>query len=328
MVHRQGLCRSRLRLCFASPSQDQIRQGVAVLAEVCRKEFGVPARIANVETRFGPTTLVAGAQSQHRLGIALVVGAAIAWSTAPFFTRLLPFDSWTILFWRGLFGGGLIAAVLVLTLGRTGLQDLSRMGSSGWLVAALATVGMVTFIPALQLTSVSNVAVIIATGPFVAAALAWIWLGETARWQTMVCSVAAFCGVAIIVGDVRASSDMLGIALACLMTVAIGAMTVIVRRHKETPMVAAAALSNVLGSVVSIPFAMESTVSGADLVILAMFGFFQVALGLTLFVLGSRLLPSGQAALIATLETPLMPLWVWLAFQETRLRARWSAAPW
>jgi drug/metabolite transporter (DMT)-like permease len=47
-----------------------------------------------------------------------------------------------------------------------------------------------------------------------------------------------------------------------------------------------------------------------------MFGFFQVALGLTLFVLGSRHLPSGQAALIATLETPLMPFWVWLAFHE------------
>src|SRR4029453_14027367 len=42
---------SRLRLCFASPSQQQIREGVAVLAEVCRKEFGVPARIANVEKR-------------------------------------------------------------------------------------------------------------------------------------------------------------------------------------------------------------------------------------------------------------------------------------
>jgi 2-aminoadipate transaminase len=42
---------SRLRLCFASPSHEQIRDGVAVLAEVCRKEFGVPARIANVEKR-------------------------------------------------------------------------------------------------------------------------------------------------------------------------------------------------------------------------------------------------------------------------------------
>ena len=42
---------SRLRLCFASPSQEQIREGVAVLAEVCRKEFGVPERSANVENR-------------------------------------------------------------------------------------------------------------------------------------------------------------------------------------------------------------------------------------------------------------------------------------
>ena len=40
---------NRLRLCFASPSHQQIRDGIAVLAEVCRKEFGVPARSANVE---------------------------------------------------------------------------------------------------------------------------------------------------------------------------------------------------------------------------------------------------------------------------------------
>jgi drug/metabolite transporter (DMT)-like permease len=94
-------------------------------------------------------------------------------------------------------------------------------------------------------------------------------------------------------------------------------MTVTVRRHKNTPMVAAAALSNLLGSLVSIPFAHGiASVTAADLVIFAMFGFFQVALGLTLFMLGSRLLPSGQATLIATLETPLMPFWVWLAFGE------------
>jgi drug/metabolite transporter (DMT)-like permease len=255
--------------------------------------------------------------SQRRTGIVLVVAAAVAWSTAPFFTKLLPLDSWTILFWRGLFGGGLIAAVLVLTQGRAGLNDLLRMGTSGWLVAALSTLGMVCFIPALQLTSVSNVAIIIATGPFVAAAFAWIWLREPARWQTMLASLVALCGVAIIVGTARANADFLGIALACLMTVAIAAMTVTVRTHKHTPMVAAAALSNFLGSAVSIPFAHGITgVTGNNLFVLAMFGFFQVALGLTLFILGSRRLPSGQATLIATLETPLMPFWVWLAFAE------------
>jgi 2-aminoadipate transaminase len=42
---------SRMRLCFANPSHDEIRAGIAVLADICAKEFGVPARIANVEQR-------------------------------------------------------------------------------------------------------------------------------------------------------------------------------------------------------------------------------------------------------------------------------------
>jgi drug/metabolite transporter (DMT)-like permease len=249
--------------------------------------------------------------------MALVTAAAVAWSTAPFFTRLLHFDSWTILFWRGLFGGGLITALLVLTQGRAGLRDLIETGRSGWLVACLSTLGMVSFIPALQLTSVSNVAIIIATGPFVAAGLAWIWLREAARLTTLIASLVALCGVAIIVGNAGGVSDARGIGLACLVTLAIAAMTVAIRRYKQISMVAAAALSNFLGSLVSIPFAEGlARVTATDIFILAMFGSFQVALGLTLFVLGSRQLPSGQASLIATLETPLMPFWVWLAFQE------------
>jgi 2-aminoadipate transaminase len=43
--------RCRLRLCFANPEPETIRQGVAVLAEVCRREFGVPLRSSNVEKK-------------------------------------------------------------------------------------------------------------------------------------------------------------------------------------------------------------------------------------------------------------------------------------
>lgn len=257
------------------------------------------------------------APSQHRRGIALIVAAAVAWSTAPFFTRLLPFDSWTILFWRGLFGAAMISAILVLLQGWNGLRDFTRMDRTGWLVASLSALGMVCFIPSLQLTSVSNVAIIIATGPFVTAALAWAWLKEVPRLRTTLASLVALVGIAIIVDGARPGADFLGLALAIIMTVAIAVMTVIVRQHRNTSMVAAAALSNILGCVVSLPLAQGiAAVTAHDVLIFAMFGFCQVALGLSLYMLGSRLLPSGQAALIATLETPLMPFWVWLAFQE------------
>lgn len=47
----KAYAKNRMRLCFANPDPETIRQGVAVLAEVCRKEFGVPLRSANVENK-------------------------------------------------------------------------------------------------------------------------------------------------------------------------------------------------------------------------------------------------------------------------------------
>lgn len=41
--------RSRIRICFASPSHQEIREGIALLAEICRREFGVPLRSANIQ---------------------------------------------------------------------------------------------------------------------------------------------------------------------------------------------------------------------------------------------------------------------------------------
>ena len=38
-----------LRLCFALTTEDEIRVGVAKLAEICRRETGIPARSGNVE---------------------------------------------------------------------------------------------------------------------------------------------------------------------------------------------------------------------------------------------------------------------------------------
>ena len=163
----------------------------------------------------------------------------------------------------------------------------------------------------------ANAAIIVATQPFVAAAIAWIWLRETVLLRTMLASLVALAGIVVIVSGAGGASDVRGIALACIMVLAISIMTVAMRKHRETSMVAAASVSNFLGSLISIPFAQGiGAVTGPDLVTFALFGLCQVGLGLTFYALGSRALPSGQASLIATLETPLMPFWVYLGFGE------------
>ena len=48
MVDDTDYSKSRMRLCFASPTHQEIRNGIAKLAEVCSREFGVPTRSGNV----------------------------------------------------------------------------------------------------------------------------------------------------------------------------------------------------------------------------------------------------------------------------------------
>jgi drug/metabolite transporter (DMT)-like permease len=258
--------------------------------------------------------------AEHRTGVALVTAAAVAWSLAGFFTRLIPLDAWTILFWRGLFGGFFIGLyVLAHHRGRT-LAAIRAMGWPGLLVTGLSTLGMTSFIPALKLTSVADVAIIFASCPFVAALLARLWLRERASPLTLAASLLAFAGVALTVAggdDGRGSRSLEGDLLAFVMTVALAAMTVALRRFRDVPMLPTAFLSNLLGALVGLAFAAPAAAGPRDLAYLALFGFAQMSLGLSLFTIGSRLIPAAETALISALETPLAPFWVWLAFGET-----------
>lgn len=46
-------------------------------------------------------------------GVLFLALAAICWSTAGLFTRLIAQDPWTILFWRGVFGALLTGACML-----------------------------------------------------------------------------------------------------------------------------------------------------------------------------------------------------------------------
>ena len=98
----------------------------------------------------------------------------------------------------------------------------------------------------------------------------------------MLASLVALAGIAVIVSGAGGASDYRGIALACIMVLSISIMTVAMRKHRDTSMVAAASVSNFLGSLISIPFAHGiGAVTASDLVTFALFGLCQVGLGLT-----------------------------------------------
>lgn len=257
-----------------------------------------------------------GCSRNYRLGLILVTASAVAWSTAGLFTRMIPTDTWTMLVWRGVFGGLGILAVLTVMQGRQGLGGFRRMGWPGWAFAIVSALGMLCFIFSLRMTTVAHVSIIYATVPLVAAVLAWLAMRETPSRSAIAASIAALAGVGIMVG-LGIEGNLTGDLLAFGMTLAMAAMMVISRRYRDIPIMPAACLSAFLSAAAAWPMSEGVPASGYEWAMLVAFGLVNSAIGLTLFTLGARMLPAIETALIGALDAPLAPVWVWLAFSET-----------
>src|ERR1043166_2348582 len=256
------------------------------------------------------------AHDEPWLGGLLIVASATAFSLAGFFTRLIPLDAWTLLFWRGVYGGLFIAGFMIWLQGRDTIAAVRAMGWSGLVVAACSTFATICFINALGRTSVADVMVINATTPFFAAAIAWLWTGEQESPITLAASVAALFGVVLTFDGALSGGRLFGNLLALVMTILISLMMVIIRKRRDTPMLPAAALSAFAVALLVAPVATPRAGLGENWIYLMLFGTAQFGLGLLLLTVGTRLLSATRSALIGSLETPLAPLWVWLAFRE------------
>jgi drug/metabolite transporter (DMT)-like permease len=253
---------------------------------------------------------------RHAQGILLIVLSAIAYSSAGFFTRLIHLDAWTMLFWRGWFAGSMILCVIVVKERRNTWGAIRAIGRPGLLAAFCSTTATILYINAFRYSSVADVAVIFAAAPFLTAGLGWLWLGAKETWTTLVASLVALSGVAIMVGGAVADGHLFGDVLAFGMTLCMAIMMLIIREHHETPMLPAACLSALLCPLLVWPFAASFNVSTEDMLKLFLFGTTQFGLGLVFLTIGGQMVTATENALINTLETPLAVVWVWVCFSE------------
>ena len=258
----------------------------------------------------------AAERAAHRVGVILVTTAIVIWSTAGFFARLIATDTWTLVFWRSVFGALFLLTVLVRRERQGPLRAIRTMSWPGWAVAILSTIIVLTYMAALRLTAVADVMIIQATVPFVVAALAWLAMRERASRATLVASAVATFGVAVMLVGAPLVGNPGGVAAAFGTMMAYAGVLVLLRWRRDVPMTSAAYLSALLATAVALPFSQPAAVSASDLVYLILLGGTQTGLAFWFLTIGSRLIPATETALISVVETPLGPLWVWLAFGE------------
>ena len=256
---------------------------------------------------------------QHRegrvLGAALVLGSALVFGLAGVLTKLIEAGAWTIVCWRGLLGGLLIAAYVAWLERDKPWADRFRLDWRGWLLASVGSLASLAFIFAFKLTYVANVAVLYATAPFMAAALAWWLFRERPFGRTLLAALVSLIGVVIVVAGGLGGGALLGDGVALLMTFGNALYMVLIRAFRDSPVVLAGGVSALQLFAVSWLVVDPLAVSRQDALLLTIFGL-SFALAVVLWTEGTKRISAAESGLLGTAEIPMAIFLAWLLLAE------------
>ncbi len=251
--------------------------------------------------------------SDRFVGVLLILVSAAVFSSAGLFVKGVEADTWTIIFWRGI-SAAIITTIFVGWRGKL-RKEFKQMGWSGYAAAVVGASGTIAFIPSFKFTSIANVSLIYAAAPFIAAAIAWLWMSEKPTRAVLGASISAFFGVLLIVSGSLGAINFKGDMLALWMTVAMAGYLCIYRRYPDTPAAGPAVLLSILLVPVGATMGEPLNAPMNEIFIMCLFGLVFSVASVTLAE-GARRLPAAETALISSLETPLAPIWAFLFFTE------------
>ena len=254
-------------------------------------------------------------------GIALMLGSAFLFSTAGIFTKGVAATAWQVIFWRAFFSALLMLGA-ILASGRW-RREVTRMGRRGLLSAVIGAGGTAAFLSAFKLTGVANVALIYSSTPLMAALLAWALIKEAPGWRVLTGAFLGITGIAVIMSGSLGHISLTGDLLALVMSVSLALLFVLYRAWPATPTTGPTALSSVLLLPAATLFIDPLAVPPREIAVMAAFGLV-FALASVMMLEASKRLPSGQAGLLSTSETPFAILLAWLILTEWPGPATWA----
>lgn len=250
------------------------------------------------------------------LGIILVTIAALSWSTAGLFTRVVTTDIPTTLFWRSLFGGISVLAFYIITQHPKKITDLYRVNRGEAVTILVASVATCCFIAAFFYTSIANVSFVYGLSALVTVMVAWPLLRKRPDRLTIIAAVIATLGALILVYGEQNFSDFVGLSLAGAMTLLMASLPVLTHRFPSSDGVKVAYMSAFLIAIFMAFLMSNFTLDSHNALWLFLYGIINVGLGFGVFLIGSRMVTPATAALIGLTEVPLAPIWAALLFAE------------
>jgi len=258
----------------------------------------------------------------YRTGIVLVLLAGVFWSTMGIGIRMIDHASaWQILFYRSL---SLAIFLFVLFTIRSRGRPFGTFVRAGLPAIVGGVALMVAFIGSVMAiigTTVANAFFLFASGPFFVAVLSWLILKERVRGATWIAIIFAIIGIGMMVAEAISAGRLWGNAAAVMSALGFAFFTLALRWGRTNDMAPlifyGAIFTTILSGAVCMLNGDGIVLSLNDGAIASALGALALGGGMSVYTLGSRVVPAAELALLAMTEVLLGPFWVWLFLGET-----------
>ena len=257
-------------------------------------------------------------KNNYLLGFFLVVVSGIIWSFgAPLVRFLEDAEIFRLqyLLYRGLIITLVILLFVLIREGKNFLHTFRRIDSWSLTGSLVMSVTFFGWIYALTTTTVAITLLMLAVSPILSAFLGYLLLGERLSRSTMINMLIVLLGITIMVWDTDKSTTIIGVIYGFFVALGFAIYTITIRKNPEVPKLLTPALAgffcmlwaSILIIITGGSFEMPPINIGVS-----MTHGLVVGLGLILYGLGAKYLPSGELVMLSLLEVVLGIFWAWL----------------
>lgn len=263
-------------------------------------------------------------------GVALVLVAAVLWSTGGLGIKSTPLPPLALAGYRGLFALPMLLGVVAVRARRTGQLPWRQVAASSWAWMGAASYGVmvVAFVVATKLTTAANAIFIQYTSPAYVALLSWPLLRERVTWRDGVACAGVLAGMVLFFSGDLSPAARAGNVVAVVSSFGAAGLPLALRadqrRHAGDEHVAlvapalAIAAGDALGVLACTPAMIATPPPDARAwALVVALGLLQIGLPYVLYATAMPRLTALEGSLLPTLEPILNPVWVVLATGET-----------
>ena len=253
--------------------------------------------------------------NNHLKGLLIAFFGIVILTPDAVLVRLADSDSWTVLFWRGIFVATGIIIILLITYRSKAVNELINIGKEGVLIGLLTALGGTSFILAIHYTSIAKTLVIISISPIMVAIVSWMMLKEKPALYTWISMIIVFFGIYVVMSGDTSGVNLLGNLFALLSVVIGGFSFTLLRKYKNVNMVPAMAVNGFAIAIIGFIVA-DSLVLPIQSILYLFSSGVVLAVSFSLITIAPRYIPAPEVAMFFPLGTVLGTLMAWIVVKE------------